>query len=78
MRSFLLPVQSAIVFAKVQDQATQSRWIAMNNTHVQSVSLAFIQIVSYISRHIQCIYLERDIILAIEHVVRLVFGRDTE
>lgn len=29
---------------------------------------------SYISRHIQCIYLERDIILAIEHVVRLVFG----
>lgn len=26
----------------------------------------------------QCIYLEGDIILAIEHVVRLVFGRDIE
>lgn len=48
----------------------------MNNTHVQSVSLAFIQIVSHISRPIQCIYLEGDIILAIEHVVRLVLGRD--
>lgn len=66
--------QPAIVFAKVQDQANSFHPV----DSYEQQPVCFLQIASYISRHTQCIYLEGDIILATEHVFRLVFGRDSE